>query len=472
MKRIQRALLVILVLVILYCITNDKVETNADIKLWAFLHLVLHGFIIYRNYDKFKYQYSPFVLFMGLLSFITWGVSPFFVNQEDFQLGTLDPSVLQVSFYGYMMFYFILHRIEVSKLSKLNKQLLNAEFKLKWFTAKEIEHFNRLKYIFLGLYILIQFVSLPINGFDSLIVYYTCGLFIVGFYTDLNNIVNNTIFIFILLLESYNAVSSGLIFPLIYLSIFLFVLVFNNYKPTVKNNAFTIIFGGSVLLFAIIFSSIKTEYRAQNSGEFGVIERVGLVRDLLDEDQQENEDIGIVEKAKSGPIWRLSYPVSAFSMVVEKTPSEVPYWDGESYTPLVYKWIPRFIWPDKPSEQMGQIFGHRYKILRDDDLSTSMNTPIIAESYMNFSYFGTFGVMIIMALVIGNVYFLSNLKLYSQGSRLLNLLNVMKIAYLTTLYVQWESNLSLMLGKILILVLTDLALRKYLIKEKEFTVTT
>jgi hypothetical protein len=465
-NKVKNLIALVLTVLILACVLNDEVQTSDEVKFWSFLHLILHSAVILQNYNKFKFQYSPFVLFMAILNLFTWGVAPFFVDLEDFQLGTLNPSAITFSFYGYVVFYFLLYNTEKRNLNRINKRALSTGETREHLTTKEIIHFNNLKYIFLALYALVQFITLPINGFDVLIIYYTCGLLIVGFYLNLNNFFQNILFIAILLTESYNAVSSGLIFPLIFLSIFLFVLVLNNYRPTFKNHTFTIVFGGAVLLFAIIFSSIKGQYRSQNSTEFGVAERINLVRDLLEEDQLENEEVGIIQKTQTGPIWRMSYPVSALSMVMDKTPTDVPFWNGESYAPLIYKWIPRFIWPDKPSEQMGQIFGHRYRILREDDLHTSMNTPIIAEAYMNFSYFGIFAVMILMGLVIGNVYFMSNLKTNYQTSRLLNLLNVMKVAYLTTLYVQWESNLSLMLGKILILFLSDLALRKYLIKEK------
>ena len=96
---------------------------------------------------------------------------------------------------------------------------------------------------------------------------------------------------------------------------------------------------------------------------------------------------------------RLSH-LMTFATVVEMTPGTVPYWNGETYYPLLFKPIPRFLYPDKPREQTGQSFGYRYGFLSDRDFTSSYNLPQLVEFYLNF---GVLGVLLGMALV-GIVY--------------------------------------------------------------------
>lgn len=101
-----------------------------------------------------------------------------------------------------------------------------------------------------------------------------------------------------------------------------------------------------------------------------------------------------------------------FAMVVERTPQEVPYWDGESYATLLTSLVPRVLWADKPRKDVGQEFGHRYGILAPSDDSTSINLPQLIELYANF---GTLGVLIGM-LLFGVLYGLLDRLLNSPGA--------------------------------------------------------
>jgi hypothetical protein len=87
--------------------------------------------------------------------------------------------------------------------------------------------------------------------------------------------------------------------------------------------------------------------------------------------------------------------LSVLAHVVGETPSLVPYWDGESYGAAIWKFIPRVVYPDKPLEEMGQTFGHRYNLLDEDDVTTSVNLAQLCEMYINF---GTVGVVLGMTL--------------------------------------------------------------------------
>jgi hypothetical protein len=90
---------------------------------------------------------------------------------------------------------------------------------------------------------------------------------------------------------------------------------------------------------------------------------------------------------------------TVFGTVIADTPALVPFWAGESYYPILFKPIPRAIWPDKPEETSGQTFGHRYGLIDAMDTSTSLNLPQMVELYANFGLTGVIAGMFIFGLI-------------------------------------------------------------------------
>jgi len=88
--------------------------------------------------------------------------------------------------------------------------------------------------------------------------------------------------------------------------------------------------------------------------------------------------------------------IFAFSKVVEETPEKIPYWDGETYKPMVTSWIPRMLWKNKPQEKSGYAFGYRYSLIGLADKHMSYNLPWVTELYVNF---GPAGVILGMSLI-------------------------------------------------------------------------
>ncbi|MGD0671135.1 MAG: hypothetical protein ABSB13_03595 [Candidatus Binatus sp.] len=123
---------------------------------------------------------------------------------------------------------------------------------------------------------------------------------------------------------------------------------------------------------------------------------------------------------------------TTFGEVIADTPAFVPFWRGESYYPILFKPIPRFIMPDKPEEMSGQTFGHRYGLISARNTTTSLNLPQLVELYANFGLIGVIAGMFIFGLIyrlliemyvhpgmglgalVGGVYVLS--KLVDVGS--------------------------------------------------------
>lgn len=134
--------------------------------------------------------------------------------------------------------------------------------------------------------------------------------------------------------------------------------------------------------------------------------------------------------------------------VIRRTPTEIPYWDGATYLSLVGAFVPRFLWPDKPTKELGQAFGHRYGYIGENDNGTAVNLPILVEFYLNF---GMIGVALGMALV-GIIYRLVERAINNPGQDdVLSLAGIVLMIPLTNI----ESDFSLGFGG---LILNGLAL--------------
>ena len=90
---------------------------------------------------------------------------------------------------------------------------------------------------------------------------------------------------------------------------------------------------------------------------------------------------------------------TVFGEVIEDTPALVPFWEGQSFYPILFKPIPRFIMPDKPEEVSGSWFGHRYGLITQENTTTSINLPQIVELYGNFGLIGVIVGMFIFGLI-------------------------------------------------------------------------
>ena len=96
----------------------------------------------------------------------------------------------------------------------------------------------------------------------------------------------------------------------------------------------------------------------------------------------------------------------------------VPYWDGYSYKILGTKIIPRIFWKDKPSDKLGNEFGHRYNLLLKEDVNkniikdenTSWNMPVLNEFYTNFGKKGVLIGMFLIGILFGILVKIGTIK--------------------------------------------------------------
>lgn len=86
--------------------------------------------------------------------------------------------------------------------------------------------------------------------------------------------------------------------------------------------------------------------------------------------------------------------------VVELTPSQVPYQYGWLYSYMAITWIPRFVWPDKPSmSEANQYYQIAYGLTSEEDLgNVSISVGLLTEGFMNFGWVGVVGVMFLVGI--------------------------------------------------------------------------
>ena len=166
---------------------------------------------------------------------------------------------------------------------------------------------------------------------------------------------------------------------------------------------------------------------------------------------------GNIQKKKLGTIGasdnyrlerRIFHSYWSLLIVTKNSPKKIPYWQGYSYRILTSKIIPRVFWKNKPSDELGNEFGHRYNVLTNDshdtkkDNSTSWNMPVLNEFYVNFGNIGVLIGMFIMGVLIN---LLGKLGSFRNNSNL----EAFICFYLFVPLFFFESHLSLLFGAII-----------------------
>lgn len=194
-------------------------------------------------------------------------------------------------------------------------------------------------------------------------------------------------------------------------------------------------------LSVISLRGVTNQYRMLSwygNEETGLVSESTLFVKLLTQ-SVEMEGIGPTLAKGFSTTEERSANLDVLADVIRRTPAEVPYWGGETYLSLIGAFVPRFLWPDKPTKELGQGFGHRYGYLNPRDERTSLNLPVLVEFYANY---GMVGVAIGMWLV-GFVYFVIDRAVNNPGqSMMLSLTGIVLIIPLVNI----ESDFSLTFG--------------------------
>jgi hypothetical protein len=129
----------------------------------------------------------------------------------------------------------------------------------------------------------------------------------------------------------------------------------------------------------------------------------------LFEDEEDKKDDGFGAGLISG---FMRAGDDSLERVLSMTPSKVPFWKGETYESIPFMFIPRALWPDKPSRHFWNKYGRVYGVLDNEDYQTSVGVSYLAEAYMNFGFSGMYLVAVIIgflfALVERSAFFILN----------------------------------------------------------------
>lgn len=107
-----------------------------------------------------------------------------------------------------------------------------------------------------------------------------------------------------------------------------------------------------------------------------------------------------------------------FAYIESMTPHTVPYLGGLSYNYLLYTFIPRLIWPDKPkaTESTDLVdFAYGFRFYDQENRGTNIGAGFIAEAYANFSWWGVIMVLGIQGVIFGVLDRLLNDDRYIGG---------------------------------------------------------
>jgi hypothetical protein len=130
------------------------------------------------------------------------------------------------------------------------------------------------------------------------------------------------------------------------------------------------------------------------------------------------QGLAVVESLDPGDLLAIATnrlaSIMVLSQVVELTPEDVPYWNGASYYPFMFLVIPRFLYPEKPSELPGNVLAHQYGMLAPENWEVSINLMQLLELYGNF---GPLGVLL-GSILIGVIYRTINDLFLHQGAGL------------------------------------------------------
>ena len=157
----------------------------------------------------------------------------------------------------------------------------------------------------------------------------------------------------------------------------------------------------------LVLNPIKIQYRAQawfGDENMSLPARISLWVDLA-KDNLTGELEQPVTSGTSGFIQRATSRfdlLHRFAYIGQMTPDVVPFYEGETYAYLVYGWIPRVIWPNKPeasdaSRQMDIDYGFLYDV---PGQSASIGIGQLPEAWVNFGVPG-----IVVVLVLQGIFF-------------------------------------------------------------------
>jgi oligosaccharide repeat unit polymerase len=98
------------------------------------------------------------------------------------------------------------------------------------------------------------------------------------------------------------------------------------------------------------------------------------------------------------------YGIDSLAYIIRDTPRVMDFQYGATIAPAFVAWIPRQLWPDKPTISFGKVFTTTY--FRDIDIGegTSASVTILGEAYLNWHLAGMLWIAFIWGVVLRACY--------------------------------------------------------------------
>jgi hypothetical protein len=106
----------------------------------------------------------------------------------------------------------------------------------------------------------------------------------------------------------------------------------------------------------------------------------------------------------------------AVDLMVQRVGIDVPYQKGHTLMPLATMFIPRLIWPDKPSVETGLLVNEEFHLA---EAVVYISPSHLGELYWNFGWTGALLGMLLLGLVLGWINSLCDLSTGTSVTRLL-----------------------------------------------------
>lgn len=432
-----------------YLLSIKPETTSMEYANWALAFMALNiapGI----HYLIFRRKNIPLIPLVGFFYILEFSLPVFYIDIRFYQFGVLDIRTLQFAFYGLLLFY-ISYYFSFFSLKSLRSY---APIALAY--KDNIKLITLLMWAFFGLGLVGKFVHISaLRHFTDPAAYIATGLFL---YLFIKKKIHKTVAIGLLLYILFEFVQKLTAYGVahsmryaLYLGIIYYLITRKIPWPAVA----------TVVILVALMLPVKLEYRkflADSTTELTITEKLEAYYALAYEHYLGREGIASSEVGgndEGSPLFRFSYSASAFSVVIVNTPGIVPYWDGVTYSTLFSKFIPRFLWPNKPVEDIGNEFGHRYGLLHESDEGTSMNLPWLAELYANYGESAVYYGMALFGLMYGFID-----RFYNSGK---SVVNVILSAAIYFPILQHESNFALLAGNIFLLSVAIYMFTKFII---------
>jgi hypothetical protein len=170
---------------------------------------------------------------------------------------------------------------------------------------------------------------------------------------------------------------------------------------------YALLIGGVLLLFALVWSSVKSDYRNFLNRGTGK-QTIGVSRDdALNKlyDLSIDVDRENLETSTKGFLDRLQYTYH-FAKAIERVPAVIPYQNGANWSEVLqYTTTPRFLNPDKPSVD-NSVKASRYTGIPYARASSGVSFSLgyFAECYIDFGPIGMMFPLFIIGLLYGKLY--------------------------------------------------------------------